>query len=108
LITKFRITANAFDKKGRIGYDTHHIQTQKPFYLSFDLPASLSIRDAIDIPVTVFNNLDEQLQVRFEMMNPDPELAVVLTEAQENDFVSVEAKSNYVQSFRITPQVIKN
>lgn len=104
LITKFRITANAFDINGRIGYKTQSIQSQKPFYISFDLPASLSIKDSIDIPVTVFNNLDQELSVTFEILNADPDLEAAMTE----ELSSVGPKSNFVKNIRITPKAIKD
>jgi hypothetical protein len=35
LISQFRITANVFDTRGTLGYDTSLITSRKAFYISF-------------------------------------------------------------------------
>ena len=55
LITKFRITVNSFDAKGRIGYSRKDFQTQKPFYANFEIPTSFVVGDDLNIPVYLYN-----------------------------------------------------
>mmetsp|Transcript_19520 Transcript_19520/g.14214 ORF Transcript_19520/g.14214 Transcript_19520/m.14214 type:complete len:132 (-) Transcript_19520:1517-1912(-) len=62
LITKFRITVNAIDTKGRIGYLNSAFQTQLPFYLQFEMPTSMAVGDVMKIPVNVKNLADDTME----------------------------------------------
>lgn len=38
LVSQFRISANAFDNFGRLGFGSKLIISQKPFYINIQLP----------------------------------------------------------------------
>jgi uncharacterized protein YfaS (alpha-2-macroglobulin family) len=63
LITKFRIIANAFNPEGVIGYEEQSFQTQKPLYLSFDLPTAYTVGDEMQITVNIVNLMNEDVTV---------------------------------------------
>jgi uncharacterized protein YfaS (alpha-2-macroglobulin family) len=63
LITKFRISANSFDKSGALGYSRSDFQTQKPFYIDFQLPPSMVVGDSLSIPIFAYNNMDTNVTV---------------------------------------------
>lgn len=54
LITQFRISANAYDYMGRLGYGSVLVSNKKQFYLSFTLPQILVQGDRLQIPVNIF------------------------------------------------------
>jgi uncharacterized protein YfaS (alpha-2-macroglobulin family) len=55
LITKFRITVNTIDEKGRLGFNTSSFQTQKSLYVSFDVPTTLTKSDVMKFDIKVVN-----------------------------------------------------
>lgn len=71
LITEFRITANAFDRKGRIGYAQKTFQTQLPFFIDFKLPPSLTLGDSIQVPVFMTNLLKKSATIGIQVQASD-------------------------------------
>jgi len=71
LITKFRITANAFNKEGVIGYKEASFQSRKDFYIEFEVPSSMVLTDKLTIPVFIFNNMEHDVEVLLEFENSD-------------------------------------
>jgi uncharacterized protein YfaS (alpha-2-macroglobulin family) len=55
LITKFRITANAIDSTGVIGYRRELFQVNKALYINFDVPGTMTVSDKINIDLHVGN-----------------------------------------------------
>jgi len=76
LITKFRLTANVFNKDGAIGFNQKTLQSQKAFYINYALPVSMVVGDELDIPIYLFNNLDSNAQVNLNIESNDTSLAV--------------------------------
>lgn len=64
LITKFRITANAIDINGAIGYKKQLFQVNKPLYLNFDLPSTMTVGDQIKVDLRMGNLNAFSLSVR--------------------------------------------
>lgn len=55
LITNFKVTANAFDVKGALGYNITEIKSFKAVYIQFNAPKIMVIEDQLIIPVSVVN-----------------------------------------------------
>ena len=64
LITKFRITVNAIDVKGGIGYKKMNFQSNKPLYVNFDVPTTMTVDDKIKVNVRIGNLNSYSLNVR--------------------------------------------
>lgn len=64
LITKFRITVNAIDTKGKIGYRKYNIQCNKPLYINFDVPQTMTVSDKIKVDLRIGNLNAYSLNVR--------------------------------------------
>jgi len=65
LITKFRITVNAIDQSGLIGYQKLNFQSNKPLYVNFDVPSTMTVTDKIKVNVQVGNLNSYSLNVKF-------------------------------------------
>jgi uncharacterized protein YfaS (alpha-2-macroglobulin family) len=70
LITKFRITVNAIDTNGVIGYKRTNFQSNKPLYVSFDVPSTMTVSDKIKVNVRIGNLNGYSLNVRFTSAPP--------------------------------------
>lgn len=55
LITKFRITVNAIDVKGVIGYKKTNFQSNKQLYINFDVPRTMTVSDKIKVNLKIGN-----------------------------------------------------
>jgi len=64
LITKFRITVNAIDVKGAIGYKKMNFQSNKPLYVNFDVPTTMTLGDKIKVDMRIGNLNSFSLNVR--------------------------------------------
>ena len=64
LITKFRITVNAIDTKGKIGYSKYNFQCNKPLYINFDVPQTMTVSDKIKVDLRIGNLNAFSLNVR--------------------------------------------
>jgi len=65
LITKFRITVNAIDTTGVIGYKKVSFQSNKSLYVSYDIPSTMTVSDKIRINMRISNLNAYSLNVRF-------------------------------------------
>ena len=55
LITKFRITVNAIDTRGAIGYRRSNFQSSKSLYVNFDVPGMMTVEDKIKVNLRIGN-----------------------------------------------------
>jgi uncharacterized protein YfaS (alpha-2-macroglobulin family) len=65
LITKFRITVNAIDAKGSIGYKKATFQSNKSLYVTFDLPSTMTASDKMKVNLQIGNLNPFSLNVKF-------------------------------------------
>jgi uncharacterized protein YfaS (alpha-2-macroglobulin family) len=65
LITRFRITVNAIDSTGVIGYKKTNIKVSKALYAVFDVPSTMTVSDKIKVNVKVGNLNAYSLNVKF-------------------------------------------
>jgi len=70
LITKFRITVNAIDTNGVIGYKRTNFQSNKPLYVAFDVPSTMTVSDKIKVNVRIGNLNGYSLNVKFTSAPP--------------------------------------
>ena len=63
-ITTWRLSASAISAEGGMGTTTTAIRVKQDFFGEFTLPAVLTQKDEIAVPVTVFNYLEESQKVR--------------------------------------------
>ncbi|CDW84292.1 a-macroglobulin complement component [Stylonychia lemnae] len=90
LITQFRIIADAFSGNGLLGYSQSSLQTQKPVYMTFDVPTSMIIGDSIKINANVFNLNGYKVTGAFTIVKADSSLNVTI--AKPN--VTIESKKS--------------
>lgn len=64
LITKFRITVNSIDARGAIGYRNMNFQSNKPLYVNFDVPTTMTVDDKIKVNLRIGNLNSYALNVR--------------------------------------------
>lgn len=64
LITKFRITVNAIDADGAIGYRKRNFQSNKSLFVSFDVPTTMTVDDKIKVNLRIGNLNSYSLNVR--------------------------------------------
>eukprot|EP00347_Sterkiella_histriomuscorum_P007254 403349667 len=105
LITTYRITANAFDTQGRIGYSKSILISRSDFYVSFQLPQQMTLGDSLLIPVYIYNNFDQNVNATLEVFTIDDNLtANFLLNDQELQVsqVLVPAKNSSVILVRVT------
>ena len=55
LITKFRITANAIDSNGAIGYKKMNFQSNKALYINYDVPSTMAVGDQMKVDLRIGN-----------------------------------------------------
>jgi uncharacterized protein YfaS (alpha-2-macroglobulin family) len=65
LITKFRITVNAIDVRGTIGYNKINFQSNKQLYVNFDVPSTMTVSDKIRVNLKIGNLYPSTMNVRF-------------------------------------------
>jgi len=65
LITSFRITVNAIDANGVIGYKQANIRVSKALYVNFDVPTTMTVNDRIKVSLKVGNLNGYSLNVKF-------------------------------------------
>lgn len=70
LITKFRITVNAIDTNGEIGYKRTNFQSNKSLYVALDVPSTMTVSDKIKVNVRIGNLNGYSLNVRFTSAPP--------------------------------------
>ena len=58
-ITTWRVTGMANTQTGDLGSSTAGIRVFQPFFLDIDFPPTLTQNDEVEVPVAVFNFLDE-------------------------------------------------
>lgn len=68
-ITTWRITGMANSQSGALGSSTAGIRVFQPFFLDIDFPPTLTQNDEIEVPVAVFNFLDEPQDIRLQVEN---------------------------------------
>lgn len=76
--TGFRISAEVFTAKGKLGYSSTTIKSVDSFYVSYSLPEFMTEGDAIKIPVTMNNLAPVAQQVRFYEILNNPYLKVTV------------------------------
>lgn len=114
LITKFRLIANAFDTAGVIGYEVGYFQTQKPLYISFELPTAYTVGDLMDITVNVVNLMKEDVLVAVAGNSSDAlvigmPLALVPVKAESNANVTLFALAKKpAESVKVTLGIVAN
>ena len=64
LITKFRITANAIDSNGAIGYKKMNFQSNKALYINYDVPSTMAVGDQMKVDLRIGNLNSYSLNVR--------------------------------------------
>eukprot|EP00347_Sterkiella_histriomuscorum_P004662 403359590 len=97
LITSFRITANAFDTLGRMGYSRSLLISRSNFYISFQLPQQMTIGDSLVIPVYIYNNFDQEVVASLEINTFDNNLTATFQSNNEiNQQVVVSARNQSV------------
>lgn len=81
-ITSWIISGFSLDPINGLGLtkESKRVQVFQPFIISLDLPFSVKRGEIISIPVAVFNNLDEDLEVEVTLHNTDQELEFVKME----------------------------
>jgi hypothetical protein len=72
-VTSFRVSADAFDKSGRLGEGSAMVRSVEPFYIEPKLPLEVSAGDMIQLPIAVVNGTGAALPVRIEI-SADPSL----------------------------------
>ncbi|MBW7884547.1 MAG: hypothetical protein H3C34_18290 [Caldilineaceae bacterium] len=66
-ITTWRVSVLASDKQGNLGSAEMGLRVFQDFFVEPDLPRFLTVGDVVDVPVSVFNYLDEPQDVRLEV-----------------------------------------
>ena len=61
LITKFSLSVDAVSGDGLYGFAKKEFSTKKDFYMVADMPFTMAALDKLDVPVTIFNNMDHQV-----------------------------------------------
>jgi hypothetical protein len=81
-ITTWRITVLASDRDGNLGSAETGLRVFQDFFVEPDLPRFLTVGDEVDVPITIFNYLDEPQSVKLSVAPGDwfevtgtPELA---------------------------------
>ena len=70
-ITSWKIQVVGNTKQGNIGYGSSKITVKKDFFANFTLPTNCIIGDEIEIPVTVYNYMDKELDVSLDVTESD-------------------------------------
>jgi uncharacterized protein YfaS (alpha-2-macroglobulin family) len=60
-VTAFRVAADAFDAKGRLGAGTSAVESVEPFYIEPKVPLQVTSTDVIRLPVAVVNGTQAKL-----------------------------------------------
>ncbi len=74
-VTSFRVMADAYDAKGRLGEADLLIESREPFYLEPKLPLEVTAGDRILVPVALVNSTPEDIDARIAI-ETDPALTV--------------------------------
>jgi hypothetical protein len=67
-ITTWRVTGMASSRSGQLGSSTAAIRVFQPFFLDIDFPPTLTQNDEVEVPVAVFNFLDEPQTISLEVV----------------------------------------
>ena len=99
LITQFRVTVNAIDAKGVIGYKKANFQSNKPLYISFDVPSTMTVSDKINVDLRIGNLNAYSLNVRVTTDSPKSDSPIGYT--LPSGTFTVRAKSSLVKTITI-------
>lgn len=102
LITKFRITVNAIDTKGKIGYSKYNFQCNKPLYINFDVPQTMTVSDKIKVDLRIGNLNAFSLNVRVKTEGSVSSGPIAYT--LPTGTFTVRAKSSISKSITLTAQ----
>ncbi|CDW79846.1 a-macroglobulin complement component [Stylonychia lemnae] len=102
IITKFRIIADAFSTTGQLGYQQVSLQTQKPVYMTFDIPASMIVGDIIKINAQVFNLNSYKIAGSLSLLKIDSSLNATLPKS----IISIDSKKSSSIVFTIKAEKI--
>ena len=80
-ITTWRVTGMANTQAGELGSSTAGIRVFQPFFLDIDFPPTLTQNDEVEVPVAVFNFLDEAQEIVIEVADPEVEWYDLLSSA---------------------------
>lgn len=94
-ITTWRMSIIASDKAGRLGSAQIPLRVMQDFFIEPDLPSYLSQGDELDVPVSIFNYLDQAQEIRLTVAAADwfelraPEAFVTTVAANEVTAVTI-------------------
>ena len=66
-VTSFKVSADAFDKSGRLGQGSAIVRSAEPFYIEPKLPLEVTAGDTIELPIAAANGTAGELPVRIEI-----------------------------------------
>eukprot|EP01117_Protostelium_nocturnum_P005679 TRINITY_DN2049_c1_g5_i1.p1 TRINITY_DN2049_c1_g5~~TRINITY_DN2049_c1_g5_i1.p1 ORF type:complete len:886 (-),score=345.80 TRINITY_DN2049_c1_g5_i1:33-2372(-) len=77
-VTSFRVWAEGFSSESHLGSSSTLVESREPFYLEPKIPLEVSGGDLIRLPVSLVNNLPQQIKgnLRFEIQGKGLSLAV--------------------------------
>ncbi|MEZ4710556.1 MAG: alpha-2-macroglobulin family protein [Caldilineaceae bacterium] len=70
-ITTWRVSVIASDQSGNLGSAQVGLRVFQDFFIEPDLPRFLTVDDEIDVPVSIFNYLDEPQSIALELASAD-------------------------------------
>ena len=70
-ITTWRVSVVASDQRGNLGSAQVGLRVFQDFFIEPDLPRFLTVDDEIDVPVSIFNYLDEPQSIALELAPAD-------------------------------------
>jgi uncharacterized protein YfaS (alpha-2-macroglobulin family) len=102
LITKFRITVNAIDTRGVIGFNKYLFQCNKPLYINFDAPSTMTVTDKIKVDLRIANLNAFSLNVRIK--TDGSPTAGPISYTLPSGTLSVRSKSSVTRTITLTAQ----
>lgn len=110
-ITSWRVNVVASDKQGNLGSARLDLRAFQPFFVEPDLPRFLTAGDAIAVPVSIFNYLDEPQTIEIALQAADwfafaTDDSATGAAPVENGTLSVEVAANDVSVAYVPIEVL--
>lgn len=102
-VTSFKITAEGVSNRSNLGHSEKDISTIKLLNLDVKVPPYLSIKDTVQVPITIRNKQDKPINTK---INIDLPSSIKLVDFPSEDYITLPAKGFKVIYAAIVPTKI--
>mgnify|MGYP002623233415 FL=1 len=106
-ITTWRLTTSAVSSGGQLGGGSEAIRVFQPFFVDLDLPVALTRNDQVNVPVVVYNYLDEAQAVTLDIKAADwfTRVDSAGMELESNEPLTLELAAGEIRSLHLPLRV---